>query len=200
LTLISSYVDQAKLSSRTTNFTAMRNIILAGILLVTLTAQGQLFKGVKGEGKVAVQGTSTLHDWESVMESFTISFTVADKTINSVNFKGSVKSIKSGKKSMDKNTYEAMKADAHPNITFTGSGFNIENSKIKGTGKLTIAGKSKSIPVSMNLESWNSGNYNILGEIKFKMTDFGIEPPTAMFGTISTGDDVTIVFNFVVKS
>ena len=82
----------------------------------------------------------------------------------------------------------------------TGSGFKIENGKISGSGNLNIAGKSRTIPLSLDLTSWSSGSYNILGTVKFKMSEFGIEPPTAMFGTISTGDDVTIVFNFVVKS
>ena len=178
----------------------MKTILLSTLLLCSTTSFGQTFKAIKGESSVKVQGTSTLHDWESIMETFSLSFQVIEKTIAKVNFKGSVKSIKSGKKSMDSNTYEAMKADDHPNIAFNGGEFKIDSGKISGMGKLTIAGKTKSIPVTLDLESWTTGSYNILGNIKFKMTDFGIEPPTAMFGTISTGDDVTIVFNFVVKS
>lgn len=178
----------------------MRRYLMIGALLLSTAVFSQSYKVVKGESKVVVQGTSTVHDWESEMESFSLSFYVSDKTMNNVSFKGSVKSIKSGKKSMDSNTYEAMKADKFPNITFTGSGFKISDGKISGTGKLTIAGVTKSVPISLNLESWNAGTYNITGQVKFKMSTYGIDPPTAVFGTIKTGDDLTIVFNFVVKS
>ena len=32
------------------------------------------------------------------------------------------------------------------------------------------------------------------GSIKIVMSDYGIEPPVAMFGTLKTGDEVTIDF------
>ena len=35
------------------------------------------------------------------------------------------------------------------------------------------------------------------GEKTFNMTDYGIEPPTALFGTITTGDEVTIKFKSI---
>ena len=178
----------------------MRTYLMIAALMFSTAIFSQSYKVVKGESKVVVQGTSTVHDWESNMEHFSLSFIVADKTMNNVSFKGSVKSIKSGKKSMDSNTYEAMKAYQHSHITFTGSGFKISDGKITGTGKLTIAGVTKSIPIDLNLESWSAGSYNITGKVTFKMSTFGIDPPTAVFGTIKTGDDVTIAFNFVVKS
>jgi len=31
------------------------------------------------------------------------------------------------------------------------------------------------------------------------MTEFGIEPPTAIFGTLKTGDEISIDFNVVFK-
>ena len=40
----------------------------------------------------------------------------------------------------------------------------------------------------------------LVGENKFKMTDFNIDPPKALFGTITTGDDINIKFsNFIKK-
>jgi hypothetical protein len=43
-----------------------------------------------------------------------------------------------------------------------------------------------------------SGNrIQIKGSKKVKMTDFNISPPTAMLGTLKTGDEVTISFTLV---
>ena len=39
----------------------------------------------------------------------------------------------------------------------------------------------------------------LIGEKKFKMTDFKIDPPKALFGTITTGDDITIKFSTTFK-
>ena len=36
---------------------------------------------------------------------------------------------------------------------------------------------------------------SIVGEKSIKMTSYGVEPPTALLGTIKTGDDLTIKFN-----
>ena len=43
------------------------------------------------------------------------------------------------------------------------------------------------------------GQYQVSGAYPMKMTDFGIEPPTALLGTMTTGDDVTINFNLTLS-
>jgi hypothetical protein len=35
------------------------------------------------------------------------------------------------------------------------------------------------------------------GEKTFNMTDYAIEPPKALFGTITTGDEITIKFKSI---
>ena len=37
------------------------------------------------------------------------------------------------------------------------------------------------------------------GEKTFKMTEFKIDPPKALLGTITTGDEITIKFNTIFK-
>ena len=36
---------------------------------------------------------------------------------------------------------------------------------------------------------------NIKGEKTLKMSDFDVKPPTALLGTLKTGNDITIKFN-----
>jgi hypothetical protein len=40
-----------------------------------------------------------------------------------------------------------------------------------------------------------NNNVTFTGKKTIKMTEFEVEPPTALLGTIKTGDEVTISFN-----
>jgi polyisoprenoid-binding protein YceI len=109
-------------------------------------------------------------------------------------------SLKSEHKAMDKNTYKALKTDVNPNISFILTSAKItplsgNNYEVKCMGKLTIAGTTN------NTEITGTGNYNpadksftVKGSKKMKMTDYKIKPPTAVFGTIKTGDDIAISY------
>lgn len=40
---------------------------------------------------------------------------------------------------------------------------------------------------------------SLIGSKTIKMTDFGVDPPKAMFGTITTGDAIDIKFHSIFK-
>ena len=46
-------------------------------------------------------------------------------------------------------------------------------------GNLTIAGKTRNIPIDVTIEA-KSNTINIKGRKAIKMTDFGVEPPSAL--------------------
>ncbi len=153
------------------------------------------FKCDSSAGECSIQGTSTLHDWESEIEDFTIN-AVRDGDSIDADFKVIVKSIKSGHSGMDKNTYRALKEEDFPDIRFSGKNLNIkENSVISGYGNLTIAGETKRIPVSFSLASWIEDTMTITGEITINMRDYGVEPPVALLGTVKTGEEIVFVIN-----
>jgi polyisoprenoid-binding protein YceI len=172
----------------------MKKIVISILLLVYpcvfLTAQ--TYNLNREASKASVLGTSTLHDWESVVEKFKASTKLDGDVLSNVSFEAEVKSIKSGKSGMDKNTYKAMNADKYPVIRFTSDQLKVNGTKLTGTGKLTIAGETRDVPVNMNLEKWNEDSFTVSGSMKMKMSDFGVDPPTAMMGAIKTGDDIEI--------
>lgn len=152
-----------------------------------------------------VAGTSTLHDWESTIGEATGSAVLdldneAFNGIVALNLKISAKSITSTKgRIMDNKTHDALLAEKHPYVTFqlmevmsmqeAGDAYNVTTK-----GKLTIAGVTKVVTLKSKAYVHNNG-VRFTGSYPMKMTTFGIDPPTAMLGTLKTGDDITIHYN-----
>jgi len=171
-------------------------IIIASILMLALTVDQWQFKADPTKSSITVLGTSTVHDWESVAEVFAVTGTMNDTEVTNLDVTVTVKSIKSGKSIMDDKTYEALKADKNPKIYLKAETLKVVNGHVKGEGTLTIAGKSKKIAIDASSQS-TTGGYKISGEVKLKMSEYEIDPPSAMFGTMQTGDDVTIQYQFL---
>ena len=157
--------------------------------------------------KIAVQGKSTLHDWESLvkMEDVKVELHIEEADpllLGHLRLTIPAKSIKSGESMMDNKTYEALKAEKYPVLKYEVEVFEYrEGEVVASNGRLRIAGMEKEIPVTAKYKM-NSSNREIsfTGSVSFKMTDFNVSPPTAMFGTMKTGDEVTIKYTIVVEN
>jgi YceI-like domain len=156
-------------------------------------------------GGVQIAGTSSLHDWTEKSDKGIAEATFAmnnDKItdLSALTFTLASKSLKSEHTMMDNNTYKALNADKNPNITFVGGSATVtmidaSTYTIKSTGKLTIAGNTRETDIVATGKINPDKSITVTGSKKFKMTDYGIKPPTAMLGTIKTGDDLTISYN-----
>ncbi|MCB7481546.1 YceI family protein [Christiangramia sediminis] len=178
--------------------------ILIATLLISTGINAQSYKLDNQSSSLIVDGTSNIHDWtiEAENTSGTINIDLDEGKIDDIeNLEFSViaESLMSGKSGMDKNTYKALNTDKYKSITYQLQKVNsIENTsgntyKVSTKGNLTIAGVKKEINLNFNLKS-DSNKIVLSGEHKLKMTDFEIDPPTAMFGSIKTGDMVKIKF------
>jgi hypothetical protein len=155
---------------------------------------------------IEVKGTSNLHDWSIKSDKGLVDATLimgtGDKTvsISKLNFSVGSKTFKSGHSGMDKNVFKALQADAHPNIVFnllSVAPFSTDGNTytVKANGNLAIAGVTKQIELMVNCK-WNVADKSLVvnGAKAFKMTEYSVKPPTALFGTIKTGDLITIAF------
>ena len=71
-----------------------------------------------------------------------------------------------------------------------------DGSKLSTNGNLTLAGVTRQIQMDVNVEETSEG-IRYTGSVPLKMSDFEIRPPTAMFGALRTGDEVTVGFDVV---
>jgi polyisoprenoid-binding protein YceI len=173
---------------------------LVTFLGITSSATAQKSYTLDNKSTFSVSGTSTLHDWEmkSGSGTGTANFTIANAKlteIESIAITLSAESIKSEKKSMDKVAYETLKTDKNKNIKYVlKSAEKVNETTWELTGTYTIAGISKIYKTTVKTAITKDG-LNMQGSNKITFADFGMKSPTALLGTIKTGQDLTLKFN-----
>ncbi|MGC9354959.1 MAG: YceI family protein [Mariniphaga sp.] len=182
------------------------NFLLISALTIALMANAraqEYFKLQSDNSKLVIEGTSSIHDWEMEADDFRAETLLkidenSISEISKIEFKTPVSGLKSGKGIMDNKAHDALKKKKYPEIKFglnNSSKVNISGSNATLTGLLTIAGKSKEVNLTADLEVENQEKFLVSGSVPVKMSDFGIEPPTAMMGAMKTGDEVVVKFN-----
>ena len=170
-------------------------------------ALAQQFNLTPTDSQLTVLGTSNLHDWHITADNYEgqIFFNdIATCDIEKCAISIVSESLKSGKKSMDKNTYKALKTADYKTITFQITKINqvVNNTNglfsVKAEANLSIIGVTKQISINLDINT-SSDKIILTGEKTIKMTDFGVIPPKALFGTITTGDEITIKFKSTFK-
>lgn len=196
------------------NRIAMRTIfklfILAAALLTShvLYAQNS-FRSVDGQSKVIVKGTSSVHDWEMQSSDISVKMGLSASgqalQIRDVSFSSTANSLKSKHDLMNNKAYEALNAKKHPEIRFVQTSVSVEsfqNNSFKGKlqGNLEIAGVTKNVEIPFTGALKSDHQVVVNGTLKLRMSDFGIKPPTAMMGTIKTGNEISLEYQVEMKS
>jgi polyisoprenoid-binding protein YceI len=191
-------------------------ITLSALMAVATTASAQSASAIRlrldPASEVTIEGTSSLHAFHcktnkmlayvDVDPGYTKDLTKIARPIASVKINIVIRSLTCGNGQMDKNMYSTLDADKNPIIKYTMSGYDILDGSTsptaftaKTTGTLTISGKDKTIAMKINAARLADGKATAQGEQVVLMTDFGIKPPSFMFGRLKVGNEVTVKFN-----
>lgn len=198
------------------------NLTCIALLIILMSASNfcqngsSLISRFQPESKLWLEGTSTLHDFTITANNIksSISFESSMNENNSLEeFKITylklivpIWKLDSGNESMDENMQEALSAEVNPNIVFelispvVFSFKNVIDSiTINATGNLTVAGTKKSVDLNITVVTQSENEFEFKGEIKLLMTDFGVEPPSMFFGTMNTGNEITVKFEMILN-
>jgi polyisoprenoid-binding protein YceI len=205
---------------------AMRRAgLLAALLAIQPAAQlrAEDAKPVRYEAqstgsKMTIAGTSTIHDW--TMESVNVggymevdakfpesALTDANAAKPVVSVFIPVRTLKSGKSTMDKVMQEHMKEPQHKKIEYKLIELKPKSPagttgalKFDAIGALTVAGVTKTNSMPVTIAKVEGSKLKVSGTTAFKMTEYGVKPPApTIFGmpTISTGDEIKLTFDWL---
>jgi polyisoprenoid-binding protein YceI len=196
----------------------MRTTLLtvSALMAAAATADAQSASAIRlrldPTSELTIEGTSSLHAFHcktnkimayvDVDPGYTKDLTKIARPIVSVKVNIVIRTLTCGNGQMDKNMYSTLDADKNPLIKYTMSGYDILDGSAstaafvaKTTGTLTISGKEKVINMKINAERLADGKATAQAEQEILMTDFGIEPPSFMFGRLKVGNEVKVKFN-----
>ncbi|WP_304516337.1 YceI family protein [Cecembia rubra] len=148
--------------------------------------------------ELKVEGGSSLHDWDMTSNAakgegqFIIEGNQF-KGIRSLQVSMEAESLKSGTKGLDANAYKALDTKKNKEVKFTLKELTGSGNSYQVKGDFTIAGVTK--PASFPVKVTQNGNrVTFEGSYNTKLTDYSIDPPTALLGTVKTRDEITIKF------
>lgn len=187
---------------------------------VVKSAEGQQYPDppqhfvISNESDITLHGTSNLHDWDmdvGHIEGFlhTALPNPTDQLPTHISIELSllevpVKSIHNDSDGMTEKTHKALGGNKFPNISYELKGVDLSNTVVNledslaqnltTFGMLTIKDVTKELLVPINVVG-KKNHIEINGEFTVDMTNFNVKPPTAFFGAIKSGKEITIKFN-----
>jgi polyisoprenoid-binding protein YceI len=189
----------------------MRKQLFAGALLVAvpaLIAASTLPPLTFASGsKVWVSGTSTVRSWrcESTQVAGTADASSTDiaqigQARGEITIPVSTLDCRNG--TMNGHMRNALKAPQNPTLRFRATSVRVTPSGAEGavamTGQLTIAGQTRDVTIEGTAVR-EGNNLRVRGTEQLTMTDFGVQPPRLMAGTMRVHAPVTVGFDVILR-
>lgn len=171
-----------------------------GIVLMSIhwSVEAQVKYTLSPSPELKVEGGSSLHDWEMTSntakgEGQFILEGNQFRGVRSLQVSMEAESLKSGTRGLDSNAYKALDTKKNKEVRFTLRELTGSGSNYQARGDFTIAGVTRpaNFPVKV---SQNGNRITFEGSYNTKLTDYSIDPPTALLGTVKTRDEITIKF------
>lgn len=160
--------------------------------------------------EMKIDGTSNVRDWDADVNTINATVIISPfdfsdlSTLTPGHFQRMelsmpVGDIESDSGRLTRNLQGYLKRDEHPVITFNLNDVervtvNGDSAEITANGVVNAAGVD--YETTMNVTATvNDGKITFTGNQDLLMTDFNIDPPTAMLGSIRARDEITIIYN-----
>ncbi len=117
-----------------------------------------------------------------------------------------VASFRCGNRVMESDMRRALKADRHPNVEFTfvevrGIRHDLDSGLYQAdiAGDLTLAGVTRRIDLTVSALRMSRSSFRVRARLPLMMTDFGVTPPTVLFGAVRARNSLTVHFDLVLE-
>ncbi len=162
------------------------------------------------EHEMRIDGDANVTEWDSDVNTINATFIISEfdfsdleslspEHIKTMELTIPVEDIESDSGRLTRNLQGYLKRDEHPEITFNLN--NIESISVNGdtaeiiaNGVINAAGVDHETTMNVTAQI-NDGKITFTGAQDLLMTDFDIDPPRAVMGTIRARDEITIVYS-----
>lgn len=185
----------------------MKTIVTAGALAgiaVVASAQMALPKNLNlsKESKLWIDGTSTMKSFSCTASKIDVSVSsepgpAPNELVQSASLIVPVASLDCKNGTMNSHMRKALKAQNNPQISWRMSSYRVTGTEVLIKGRLSIAGTEKPVEFSATGNADNDGTIRIKGSTKFKMSEYGVKPPSLMLGSMKVGDPITVAFDLL---
>jgi len=157
---------------------------------------------------LSIEGTSNINSFECICKDNIPAKTTKLQLLSPTSFRFQNTSISLRTKALDcdnnkmnSDLCDALKADDYPNIVIQihdatvvrGSLDDAVNgADLRMQASMVITDVSKKVTLDVQAKKVGPGRYRFLCAKKLKMTDFNIDPPTALFGLIRVRDEIVV--------
>jgi len=114
-----------------------------------------------------------------------------------------VSTFRCGNRVMESDMRAALKATNHPYVDFVfrelrgGIQHDLDSGLYHATvaGDLSLAGVTRPIELTLSAQRLSPERFRFRAELPLRMTDFGVKPPTALFGAVRARDALIVEFD-----
>jgi polyisoprenoid-binding protein YceI len=205
----------------------MKTLALKSFLLFSILAAAnfwaaqvysqQLSYFPSDESKLWIEGRSNVNEFECEANKYSGEATLFDEEEDNTAFVQDVQErlslqvdirvdgFECGKNKMNRDLQSALKSDNFPEITFLfDSAELLEMPKhpndpflVDVKGSLTVAGETRDIHFETRAYYLDVDKVRAIGNTTIRMSDFNVEPPTALLGLIKADDELTVKFDLI---
>jgi len=179
----------------------------------TSTAVTPVRLSVRPDSRLWLEGSSNLRDWRCDATTLDASIDIDDDDavsndatarVRRVQVRVPTHALTCGRSQMDHIMLKALHVDDAPDCRQIVGHFDVvaatgdANQSLVMQGTLRIAGRERTVRVPVQLEEQRDGTVRAQGALPIMMTDYGITPPTALFGVLRTENRIVVKFDLLV--
>ena len=163
------------------------------------------------QSKLSINGKSNVNDFQCISNhdlrqdslNFTYQYTGESILVTNVNLNLEVNQFDCGKRGINRDFRNTLKHEEHPFIQITLNEVILDDSADFSPSaamlSIEIAGVKREYQVPLSEFSRQENSILVGGTKALQMTDFNLDPPTALFGLVQVSDELDIVFDLVIK-
>lgn len=166
---------------------------------------------LKEGSRVWFEGTSTVRDWDCKAPRIDAAIDAeanapaavlnGQKAVRTVQLTFPVAQLDCENRTMNGHMMKALNAERHQAIVFALTSYDLTKATaVNGTLTGTLALNGQTRPISFLVTLANAdGALRVTGRYDLKMTDWGVEPPRLMMGTMRVGETIVVHFDLLLQ-